>query len=819
MIHLTEDASTFIQSLDGLAPGGFEEIGTKACTLARLRAAGLPVPPGVVLSTRAFPREAEAPLSLAPGLARALWEAITKTLAATSDTTLVVRSSGVAEDLADASWAGQYESVLGVRGRAAVEKAVVNCWRSAFSLLPRAYGGARVMPLAVLVQRQLQAKSAGVAFTADPVTGARGVTVIEAVAGLGDALVSGRETPERFRVERNGAVVRSGGPARVLDDQTVLHIAGLARQAERLTQCACDVEWCFDGQAVWIVQTRPITTLVAEPIPIEEEVPPGSWQLDDHHSVLTPMMLSLISEFLDAFAEVFAEYGVPAHSIEFRAIQGRVYSRVVPSGKDGALPPNWVLWLYSRLSPRMLRLNRRARNVRDKQLHVRDLQRWHDEQRAATQRATHDLASVELPSLDEASLLAHLDRVVHHFGKAMKTHARLGVAETIALGELCLSLSDWLGWDDHRTLGVLAGCSPRSTQDARAMLELVRDHEGPRPRALSLAIGRHTRALLAAEAPELARRFEGWLLAHGKRQLDYDPLHPTLLEHPEVALAALSRAFAPGLQEAQHQAERSRQQLVEAARAAVAMEPERARSLERLLSAANLARETRDDNAMDNYAAPMALIRLALLEIAERSVKAGRLTHRDDVFFLKVDEVRRLASRRLPDARSLAELRRGQFVWARMNPGPATYGPPSSLPPYQAFPSGLRFALRILTWREATDGARGAKTATGVRGTPGGGGRHTGAVRIIRGPEQFAEVRPGDVLVCRVTTTTWTMLFPIAGAVVTEEGGVLSHAAIIARELSVPAVLGTRVATSVLKDGQRVVVDGDRGTVEVVSVG
>lgn len=811
--------SRFVQSLNALAPGSVGIGGVKACSLARLHVAGLPVPAAVVLSAKAFPTQADMPTSLEPTIAQALWEEITNTLGAAGDTSLVVRSSGVAEDLADASWAGQYESVLGVQGRVALQNAVVRCWRSAFAARTRVYGGDATMPLAVLVQRQVEAVSAGVAFTADPVTGARGVTVIEAVAGLGDALVSGRQTPERFRVERGGKVVRSGGPVRVLDHPTVLRIAELAQQAGRVSQCACDVEWCFDGQQVWIVQARPITSLVAEPVPIEEEVPSGSWERDDHHSVVSPMMLSLLSEFLEGFAEVFDEYGVPARSLEFRAIRGHVYSRVVPLGKDGPVPPSWVLWLYSRLSPTMQRLNRRARRIFESHIHVRDLERWHNAQRSVTQQATLALSKVDLRSLGDGSLVEHLELVVHHFGQAMKTHARLGVAETIALGELCLAVSSWIGWDDHRTLGALAGRSPRSTEDARALLELVRDYSGPRPAALAEPIGRHTRARLAAQAPELARRFETWLEIHGKRQLDYDPRHPTILERPEIALAALSQAFSPSLEEAQRCAERGREQLLEAAHEALAGQPERAKTLERLLSAASLARRTRDDNAMDNYAAPMGLIRLTLLEIADRCVKQGLLACRDDVFFLRVDEAGDLLAHRLDDMRSQIEVRRGQFVWARMNPGPARYGPASMLPPYQPFPSGLRFALRILHWRESSDGTRGGKAPRGLSGTPGGGGRYTGPVRIIRGPEQFSELRSGDVLVCRVTTTTWTMLFPIAGAVVTEEGGTLSHAAIVARELSVPAVLGTSLATSVLKDGQRVTVDGDRGTVEVVSAG
>ena len=227
------------------APAG--RIGGKALGLAQLVRGGLPVPPAVVVPVG----ETVAADELAAVAAR-LGEP------------LAVRSSASGEDAGERSAAGQFETLLGVT-RAELPRAVEHVRRSATSVRAQAYGADAQM--AVLIQRQVRATRAGVAFSRDPITGAEEV-VIEAVFGYGDALVSGEAAPDRYRVGADGNVrariANKGGPTallRTLRDDEAAEVARHVRRAEDVFETPVDVEFCFEGATLWLVQCRPITTL------------------------------------------------------------------------------------------------------------------------------------------------------------------------------------------------------------------------------------------------------------------------------------------------------------------------------------------------------------------------------------------------------------------------------------------------------------------------------------------------------------------------------------------------------------------------------
>jgi phosphoenolpyruvate synthase/pyruvate phosphate dikinase len=252
------------------------KVGGKAKGLARLAALGLPVPPARVLDADAhaqFVRTGR------------LDEAVVRALAAAADELggpLAVRSSAADEDVADKSAAGQYESVMGVVGSDALQAAVERCFRAVDSERARAYRGDGEAGLALVVQREAQAQRAGVAFSADPVTGDTDAIIVEAAFGHGEGVVAGEVTPDRYRVRRADGTVsariadkalwsdgRGGGGelaperrlARVLRDDEVRRIAELVELAERGFGAPVDVEFCWSGPELWLVQCRPITTL------------------------------------------------------------------------------------------------------------------------------------------------------------------------------------------------------------------------------------------------------------------------------------------------------------------------------------------------------------------------------------------------------------------------------------------------------------------------------------------------------------------------------------------------------------------------------
>lgn len=263
-------------TLDQAAAEDGGEVGGKARGLAALAALGLPVPPALVVPASVHASWVESG-ELGDELIGELWSA-----AGTLGEPLAVRSSAADEDSADRSAAGQYESVMDVRGQDGLAAAMVRCYRAADAKRARAYRGSDGSRLALVVQREVEADRAGVAFSADPVSGARDSLVIEAVFGHGEGIVSGDLTPDRYVFERTDGSVSariahklamSDGRGRLLPlpaerrlsrtlrDHEVREVADIVVRAEEGTGAPVDVEFCFAGGQLWLVQCRPITTL------------------------------------------------------------------------------------------------------------------------------------------------------------------------------------------------------------------------------------------------------------------------------------------------------------------------------------------------------------------------------------------------------------------------------------------------------------------------------------------------------------------------------------------------------------------------------
>ena len=210
-----------------------------------------------------------------------------------------------------------------------------------------------------------------------------------------------------------------------------------------------------------------------------------------------------------------------------------------------------------------------------------------------------------------------------------------------------------------------------------------------------------------------------------------------------------------------------------------------------------------------------ALLRYLALEIGRRLVDRDQLNDAEDVFFLETADARSAlfdgAERRETTRRAA-----GQRAWAIAHPGPHSYGqPPHGEPPFDMLPHPARLVNNAMMWGLAQ--LFGERWYAGddniVSGTAASSGRYTGTVRVVMGERDFGKIRPGDVVVCPVTSPAWSVVFPSMGALVTDMGGILSHPAIIAREHRIPAVVGTGNATDMLSDNQVVTVDGDTGTV------
>ena len=817
------------------------EVGGKAVNLALLQDAGFHVPDGFVITADAFVafvetsgfdadtspntvQTASLPVEVAAGLNQVL-----KQLGGP----VAMRSSGVAEDLAGASYAGQYETVLGVESTAQAEVALLHCWASAFDehvlRYHHANGNSGVPEMAVLVQRMVPAETAGVAFSANPVTGDRDEVVINAVPGLGDGLVAGKVDGEQWTV-RTGAAERADGRVAALGEDQAIGVAELARDVERYFGTPQDIEWAIADGQIHLIQARPITALPVQQIEVPVEIPEGYWEREASHSPRpwTPLTGSLAYEDRNtSLRQVLADFGVLVEAVEFAEIGGWEYFRLVPlGGKDRPAPPPWLMAVLHRLMPAMRQRVRQSieavRSNRAGSLVDRWYQEWHPD----LKQQIASLRSVDIPSFSDAELTSHWDSVIELFRTGTRAHFTLHAATCFALAELAFLSTEILGWEESRVWELLAGLSHMSTEPSRRLGELA-EMAATRPETRRIitegGIGAVDR--LRRTDPAFASEFDSYLEEFGTRALDYDTATPSLAENPELAFGLIADLFTSGFNAEDRTArlQEARRAALDQARAILAAKPTTDQERwERAFARAERAYPVREDNEFYTFSAPLALIRYAALEIGRRLAERGQVVSADDVFFLRHSEVVEAMSDGQPKM-NLVNRRRAERSWVEAHPGPATYGKDPGPPPsLDALPAEARFVNQALIWYidrivEAKQSARN-QSGDEIRGIAASPGQYQGPARIIRSETEFHRLHPGDVLVCPITSPVWSVLFPSIGALVTDTGGILSHPAIIAREYRVPAVVATGNATSVLSDGQIVTVDGTTGRVTITLV-
>ncbi len=800
--------------------------GTKAATLAALAARGLPVPPGVVIPAGVFARSAAAarePPAAGLALPGDVLAALVEAVRSWGDVALAVRSSAVGEDLPGASYAGQYATVLRVRGTDALRAAVLRCWTSAFGDRVAAYsrGVGDGPAMAVLVQPMVPAAAAGVAFTADPVTGERDVVVIDAVPGVAERMVSGEVTPERWTV-RGGRARREHGAEAALDPGSALAVAELARAAARWRGAPQDVEWAIADGEVVLLQSRPVTALPAAPVPLPLEVPPGYWTRESSHAPLpwTRLTHAAYQPRIAAIRNAVGELGLLIDGVDLRDIGGLEYLRIVPlGGREPPRLPGWAVPLAFRLVPALRRRVRECVAAIRADLPMRHVDRWTGEWRPRLETCVATLRDIDLGLLDDDALERHAESTLKLSGVGLSIHFRLHLALAMVLRELALACRELLGWDDQSWLRLVVGTSVRSTEPARALAELAA-HVAGRPRLRRLVEDPASDVL--AEDAGFAERFTGYLRRYCCRTLSYELAEPAIDERPDLVLALLRHQLAAGYDPAVRDRELAGRRAAAAAEARAALaghdDADRER-FETALTRALAAYPVREDNEFHTISGPGALVRRAVLEFGDRLTRRGLLPEPAAAFHLRPPEL--LAALRLgDDLHPLVTRRAGERSWAAAHPGPASYGTPPPPPPALAsLPEEARFANEAFLWtldRILTSAPGPGADERVVPGIPASPGSYTGVVRVIHDETGLGRLCAGEVLVCPMTSPVWSVAFPSVGALVTDTGGTLSHPAIIAREYAVPAVVATGDATTRLHDGQVVTVDGTEGQVRIV---
>ena len=817
----------FIVPLAQLGRDDLDLAGGKGVHLGELLKAGFPVPNGFVVTTNAYDlmlretglgqtitaaleeglttgatiREAFLAAGAPPEIEQEIIDIYRDLLGAGA---AAVRSSATAEDLPEAAFAGQQDTFLNIVGERELLDAVRRCWASLWTDRAIAYRerqgiDQRTVKLAVLVQQLVPAEVAGVLFTANPVTGARDEIVIDASPGLGEAVVSGQVTPDHFTLRRRpwGWVItkrragkrevviraRSGGGTEhlkrsaatdvpVLPDRALRRLARLGAAIEDLFGRPQDIEWVWADGQLYIVQARPMTAVPPPPVRLNRRQRlTGSVLLEMLPYRPYPIDVTTWVPYGPAglMAKMGATFGIRGVFEDFLQEEDGVVYRVVPPSPH---PTLGTLKAPFRLASRANRY---------------DPGRWTKDPRFAEFLSRVDeLTGQDLTAMPWTRLIRvprqALDLVqpltdlrIDYLPRAGLTVLRLLlVLKLLGRGEL---------------FGDLILGAPTRTGDANRALEELAGRVCEHPR-LKEAAGELDPERLK-EFDDFYARFEAFLAEYGHRETETAILatSPTWGEAPETVLGLVKMlAERPPSPAAAGRAEQALERLL--AHPLLRGSRMRAR-LRRWVEAARSGIAFREDSHF-YFTRPLPILRRSLLEIGRRLCDAGVLREPEEVFHLRLEELEAIADiQRLtePEAQRLRAAVRIRSARRKELEGVPLIDP------------GLIFRSR--------DNGSGAL----VSGIPASGGTAKGPVCVVRQPSEFAKLSSGDILVCPYTNPAWTPLFQRAAAVVVDSGAIGSHAAIVAREYGIPAVMGTGVGTTVLNDGQLVTVDGGTGRV------
>ncbi len=859
--------------------------GPKAATLGALAAAGMPVPEGFVIGVGAYERHAQA--AGIPSLASTLTTAGTGDLETTTclasiraailhtpvpddlaadvlahlerigGAPVAVRSSATAEDLPSHSFAGQHGTYFVGDGQACL-RAVADCWASLWTEHAWRYrerAAIHQAGMCVIVQHLVLPDAAGVAFTADPVSGDRRAVLVESVLGLGEALVSGKATPDRFVIDRDtleerereiarkdlsivfepgtGAVESPvAGPASTepsLRPGIASRIAELALAAERAIEAPADVEWAVAGDEVFLLQARPITT--GPP----DGGPPLVWSNANTGEVLpdvvTPMTWSMVRNVADGLIRTtFGMIGLDLTGCELtRLIGGRAYFNVtvlhaafrqvpgfggevdfatllggMPSEegsralRDRPVPevelPTWKLLLAI---PRTVVWVMRNSGSR--------AERFTTAMRAGTTAGLAELDRVRDDPHAVTDLALRLAEGLIDLSEAIS----FAVSSMTGVTELTAATRRWLGDTDGSIAnGLLVGRGDVGSADAGlAILELASLAGSSRVVRRIVETGgewervRGTLETAAAGGGAASSFLDAWdafMAEHGHHcRGELELSNPRWDERPDLVLTAVrSMLSAPDGSEAvdlyRRRASRA-QELARECRERLSG-PVRRALFEHALREASRGIPIRE-NVKNEGVRRIAAVRRCLLAVGEHLRKRGVFRRADDVFFVSLEELGPIADGQppfvVPDTVAARRAEHDRDV--SLHPPPVIIGEwrPGATPAATITPS---------------------ETMTGLGVSPGSA---TGPARVIASVEEDATVLPGEILVAPFTDPGWTPYFLPAAGIVVDMGGLMSHGSIIAREYGIPAVVNVGPATTFIRTGQIVTVDGSAGTVSV----
>ncbi|HZD59312.1 MAG TPA: PEP/pyruvate-binding domain-containing protein [Anaerolineae bacterium] len=823
-------------------------VGSKATNLAKMALQGFPVPEGYVLTVKAFRDFCKHNRIVTTGDVDAeevskaicegefppkLMQSIDWGLDKYPIESFAVRSSAVGEDGIHDSMAGQLQTFLNIP-RELVYKSIKECWAAIFNDRVTAYRekrrltSARVM--GVIVQKQIQPLYAGVLFSLDPYLKTADHLVIEWVWGIGEQLVSGNVTPERLYVHRKSPVISDGVSESL--GKSLEQIVSLSLEIERLFEHPVDIEWCVDATCVYILQARPITALARDRAVIFSNVNIG----ENYPQPLSPFTWSIVESFRSAyFRALFRRFGLPDSVIDDASpvidnlvgVQSGVvyynlsnwYEMVAlfPMGRwlrkflDNYIGQHvpfrymqrhdtlrifrewryfyWGTWFWLRLLITYLTLERQVKAF-ERDFYYRRKQ-WRNR------------------PLDELTLEELEDELLDIKGFLDKNWGGAALADFSAMvfpGILEAVSSRWLDISSEMTIArLLQGLTLKSTESLKLLWRIARGI-GELTQLKNLLLDGDYETLNRSLSVELRDLVDDFMEQFGGRC--YHELmitSPTFEERTDlfwdlVKSYLLSPDKDPFMQEQTERANRE------------AFTEECLRHIRGIYHPV-FRKVLHDAQSAIGFRERVRLcqsliygeLRRTVLELGKRLTARNHLLEPEDVFYLEFEE--------------LLQLIEGKFLYPETIPSIVSIRKEAHLACGMVGPPEFLVVdkgdyLKISHAETPPNMSEGIFKGLGVSG-----GSVTGRTRVILDPVEQNQLCPGEILVTRVTDPGWTPLFLIAGGLILEKGGLLSHGAIVAREFGIPAIVGVRGATQLLNDGQLVCLNGDTGEIRLLAEG
>ncbi|WP_285104461.1 phosphoenolpyruvate synthase [Paenibacillus sp. UMB4589-SE434] len=766
-----------------------------------------------------------------------------------------IRSSATAEDLPTASFAGQQDTLLNVKGEQQLFEAIRQCWSSLFTERAIAYRirngfDHRAVRIAVIIQRMIIPEVAGVMFTADPVTGHRGTISIDASFGLGEALVAGLVTPDLYQV-RHGAIVKkqvsrkqttvlprdNGGTViervpdhkqmvQALSDEQIVVLAQLGEQIQHHYGSAQDIEWCLSEGQFFIVQARPITSLFPIPIVGDDRLRVfcSFGHLQMMTDVMSPAAISLwkvpmergssddnrVDSFLEAGGRLFMDM---THTLQ-SGLGGKIMLQIL--GKMDALIGNAAKQLMDRIPAQeapSLHQDQMAELIPIlatqvlKDLFDGDGKVAYAEVEGNAQDSL-ELCRQQLQASQGANKITYIQQNCEFvFQNFMSKDFHYMMAAVVAQ-QLLELLAKWWEFDSGELITLNKSLPYNVTGEmglelgdladiARAYPELA-DYlrHAPEPGFME--------GLAAVDGgTEFKAAFERWLVRYGPRcPGEIDIARIRWSERPYMLISSIV-GHMDSVKQGEHR-ERFQQGEVAADRAAAHILSQvrsredglfKERIISRLITVYRSFMGLREHHKF-------VLVRhfwhykRALLDLADSFITQGILQQRDDIFYLTLPEMKAVISGSMQqDIQSLIMTRKESYRhYRRLHP-----------------PRVMTSEGEIIEGRmDSGDAPVGS-----LIGTPVSPGVVEGKARIILDPSTAA-LKAGEILIAPYTDPGWTPLFLQAKGLITEIGGVMTHGAVVAREYGIPAVVGIERATTRIQNGDWIRLDGTQGHVMVL---